>query len=120
MTRVVLILLVVAVAGLAWRDRQRERRIVQLEADVAMLRQGDSARDRVAKALTGATLGRFISDPLKRQIHLDTVYPSEASRRKSLEPLCTRIHTLGSFPPFCEGVGIAVAPEPLPKGLDAR
>jgi hypothetical protein len=133
MQRVLIVLLVVAVAILAWRDRQRERRLAELGATVAQLDDAAketreafvrdvTAKDQVAKILTGATLGQFISDPLKRQIGLDIVNMrfDDAARRKSLEPLCTRMHMNGMFPPLCNGVGIAVAPEPMPKGLDVE
>ena len=119
MQRVLLVLLVVAVAILAWRDRQREQRLAQLEQQVRghiSLIEGkaSSATDTVAKTLTGATLSQFISDPLKRQISVDVVNQEfdETSRRKHLEPLCTRMHMNGMFPPLCDGVGIAAAPEP--------
>ena len=73
-----------------------------------------ASESSVAKTLTGATISQFISDPLKRQISVDVVNQEfdETSRRKHLEPLCTRMHMNGMFPPLCDGVGIAAAPEP--------
>ncbi|MGZ3425745.1 MAG: translocation/assembly module TamB domain-containing protein, partial [Polyangia bacterium] len=48
------------------------RRITQGSA-VPQVSTGGSATDTVAKTVTGATLGQFISDPLRRQLSLDTV-----------------------------------------------
>jgi autotransporter translocation and assembly factor TamB len=49
------------------------RRITQGSATGQTSGSGGTATDTVAKTLTGATLGQFISDPLKRQLNLDIV-----------------------------------------------
>jgi hypothetical protein len=49
------------------------RRITQGASTSPVASAGGTATDTVAKTLTGATLGQFISDPLKRQLNLDIV-----------------------------------------------
>ena len=122
MQRVLFVLLVVAVAILACRDRQREQRLAQLEQEVRghinfIEGKPSSATDTVAKTLTGATLGQFISDPLKRQITSDVVdHEFDEAHRMSLEALCTRLRMLGRFPAYCEVVGVAPQPIKAPLG----
>jgi hypothetical protein len=70
MTRAALLVLVVAVAILAWRDRQRERQLVRMSADVTALRD-ELARQPIAKPITSATLGELVSHPLGRQLGHD-------------------------------------------------
>ena len=60
MMRVVLLLLVVAVAILAWRNRQLERTVAQLDQEQSQLRQdliGAALADPCARAFTSATIG---------------------------------------------------------------
>lgn len=49
------------------------RRITQGSPTVATPTTSGTATDNIAKTLTGATLGQFISDPLRRQLSLDVV-----------------------------------------------